>query len=152
MNCSSWQDSDWISSKKMTASYTNWVAAKTDVCLQTHRPDPEMMTSFLTILYEDLLMVGRSMSKPLCMRACSKASRPKSTPTGTGPPLAVRLFPSMLLRCNSYLREVLMFLERVPGAAATSQGRGKQQGGRGRRERWQGGQERNKLDSSPMCK
>ena len=50
------------------------------------------------------------------------------------------------LRCNSYLRAVLMFLARVPGAAATSQGRGKQQGGRGRRERWQvGGQERNRL-------
>ena len=26
------------------------------VCRQTYRPDPEMMTSFLTILYEDLLI------------------------------------------------------------------------------------------------
>ena len=25
-------------------------------CLQTHRPDSEMMTSFLTILYKDLLI------------------------------------------------------------------------------------------------
>ena len=25
-------------------------------CLQTHRPDSEMVTSFLTILYEDLLI------------------------------------------------------------------------------------------------
>ena len=91
------------------------------------------------------------LSWPSCTRACSRVSRPMSTPTG--PLSAVGLIPPMFLCCNSYLRALLMFLARVPGAAATSQGRGKQQGGRGRRERWQGGgQERNKLHLSPMCK
>ena len=59
-------------------------------------------------------------------------------------PTAVGLIPTMFLRCAATATCVI--LGQVPGAAATSQGRGKQQGGRGMRERWQGGgQERNKL-------
>ena len=67
--------------------------------LQKHRPDSEMVTSFLTILYEDLLIGEQvdvhstvyeglliveqvDVQTSVCTRACSRASRPMSSPTG----------------------------------------------------------------------
>ena len=96
-----------------------------------------MVTSFLTILYEDLLIgeqvdVQTTVNEGLLKGEQADVYTYRSS-------ISCGLIPSMFLRCKSYLRAVLMFLARVPGAAATSQGRGKQQGGRGRRERWQGG-------------
>ena len=48
------------SKKKMTAMPVIPFETQQELtCLQTHRPDPEMMTSLLTILYEDLLIGGQ---------------------------------------------------------------------------------------------
>ena len=85
------------------------------------------MTSFLIILYEDLLMGGQVDVQTTVYEGLLKGQQAdvdtyrSSVKCGTN--------SLMFLRCNCYLRAVLMFLARVLGAAGTSQGRGKQQGG-----------------------
>ena len=84
------------------------------VCRQTHRPDPEMMTSFLTILYEDLL-IGEQVdvySHRSSMSCCGTNSL--NVP-------ALQQLPACSSGCF------------WPGAAATSQGRD-EEGGKGGKE------------------
>ena len=111
------------------------------MCRQTHRPDPEMMTSFLTILYEDLLIgeqvdVKTTVHEGLLRGEQADVYSHRSSMSCCG----TNSLNVPALQQLPALRAVLMFFARVPGAAATSQGRGKQQGARVRRGRWQGGQ------------
>ena len=94
----------------MTASYTVGDAAKAE-CLQTHRPDSEMMTSFLTILYQDLL-IGEQVDVYTYRSSMGCGTNSLNVPE--------------LSCCNSYLRAVLMESARVLGAAESSEGGGKQ--------------------------
>ena len=74
-----------------------------------------MVTSFLTILYEDLLTgeqvdVQTTVNEGLLKGEQADVYTYRSS-------ISCGLIPSMFLRCKSYLRAVLMFLARVPGQA-----------------------------------
>ena len=105
-------------------------------CVQTHRPDSEMMTSFLTILYEDLLIgeqvdvqttVHEGLLRGEQADVYSLRSSMSCCGTNSLNVPALQQLPACSSGCF------------WPGAAATSQGRGKQHWARGRRERWQRG-------------
>jgi len=125
-------------------------------CLQT-QPDSETMAFFLTILRctRSCSQVSRLMYKSLCVRGLAHRwagwcpNQCVYEGLLEGGQADVDTYRSFInrgtnsLECSCAATATCVRLAR-PGAAATSQGRGKQ-GGRGRREKWQGGQERNKL-------
>ena len=103
---------------------------------QTRRPDPEMMTSFLTILYEDLLIgeqvdvqttVHEGLLRGEQADVYSHRSSMSCCGTNSLNVPALQQLPACSSGCF------------WPGAAAISQGRGRQQRARGMTERWQGG-------------